>query len=159
MRNTHNHSLFANPDTTLLTSMQYIWYRGEHFYKKGLYSLEEESNRYDILSLETDFPFLINSWMSAGMKEMVVTDPYMYHKGELAILYIELYTRLFQGSNYFNTKFNGRSTRFHHRSCDLKYDYDTGTWNVYILKYDTLLDFMSVEFLQIPRAEVLAQSF
>lgn len=38
---------------------------------------------------------MINGYLSYAMRQIVVNDPFMYHKGEMAQLYIEILTRIF----------------------------------------------------------------
>ena len=81
--NRYNHSIFIDPETHLLTVMQYIKVKSDHFYKKGQFNLLEDSNRYPLTSVETDFPYLIDGYVSSKMLDQIVRDEMMYHKGEI----------------------------------------------------------------------------
>jgi len=67
-----------------MTVMQYIRFERDHFYKKGDYNLGEDSNRYNVTLKETDFPHLIDGWISPKMLDIIVRDPTFYHKGEIS---------------------------------------------------------------------------
>lgn len=60
----YNHTVFLDPTHNLLYVLQYITYQQDHFYKKGIYDLDEDNNRYDVLSKQTDYPHLINNYLS-----------------------------------------------------------------------------------------------
>ena len=89
--------MFLDPTHNLLYVLQYITYQQDHFYKKGIYDLDEDSNRYDVLSKQTDYPHLINNYLSHEMLQIIISDPRMYAKGEIAGVAIESLINVFEG--------------------------------------------------------------
>ena len=62
--NKYNHSMFIDSHSGFLHVMQYIKTPTDHFYKKGQFNLREDTNRYDVSTVDSDFPHLIDGWIS-----------------------------------------------------------------------------------------------